>query len=62
MKRWLRPRYACKPSSAAFVKALVVDEATTRPDLWRAMHYYQQHDGHLGAQVPLDFLSLTQRA
>jgi hypothetical protein len=45
----------------ALVKALVVDEATTRADLWRAVHYYQQHDGHLGAQVPLDFLSLTQR-
>ncbi|RPD44082.1 Tn3 family transposase [Hymenobacter sediminis] len=44
------------------VKALVVDEATTRADLWRAVQYYQQHDGHLGAQVPLDFLSLTQRA
>ena len=44
------------------VKALVVDEATIRADLWRAVQYYQQHDGHLGAQVPLDFLSLTQRA
>ncbi|MBD2768423.1 transposase family protein [Hymenobacter sp. BT664] len=46
----------------ALVKALVVDEATTRADLWRATHYYQQHDGHLSAQVPLDFLSFTQRA
>ena len=44
------------------VRELVVDEATTHAELGRAVRHYQQHDGALGAHVPMAFLSLAQRA